>query len=304
MARFVAALALIGTSGLANALTLHVSPTGDDTWSGLSATPATDRTDGPLQTLTGARDRLRSLRTSARLVPGEIRVVVHAGEYALGETLAFTSEDGGSRESPVTWTAQPGDEVVVTGGRRIPAWAPVTDAALLEPLSEAARGKVVQADLRALGIDNFGSADGSGLMLYYNGAPMTTARWPNEGFTRIVEEAGGDKYDIRGTTGDRIGKWVYDGDRPSQWTGQNDVWVHGYCFGTGPTSVTESRPSTVPRAQSKSRSPITTTATAKASGTTSTTCSTRSTRRGSGTSTATLGCCTSGRRTKDRVMPL
>ena len=59
---------------------------------------------------------------------------------------------------------------------------------------------------------------------------MTLARWPNEGFVHIVAEAGGDKFDIRGRTGDRIGKWVYDGDRPKRWADENDVWVHGYWF--------------------------------------------------------------------------
>ncbi len=42
--------------------TLYVSTVGDDTWSGQLAEPNPQRTDGPLATLSAARDRLRSLR--------------------------------------------------------------------------------------------------------------------------------------------------------------------------------------------------------------------------------------------------
>ncbi len=211
-------------------LTLHVSPAGDDLWSGWAAEPAADGSDGPLRTLEAARDRLRSIRESARLAAGDLRVIVHAGEYALDGTLEFGAEDGGNEESPVEWIAQPGDEVVITGGRRIPAWSNVTDATLLARLPEAARGHVVQADLRALGVTDFGSPEGGGLMLYCGGKPMTIARWPNEGFTTIADLAGGDPVDIRGTKGDRIGKWVYEGDRPATWAAEPDAWLHGYWF--------------------------------------------------------------------------
>ena len=54
-------------------------------------------------------------------------------------------------------------------------------------MDENARAKVVQVDLKALGITNFGSPSGGGIELFFNDKPMTLARWPNEGFTKIVD---------------------------------------------------------------------------------------------------------------------
>ncbi len=46
-------------------ITFYVSPSGNDQWSGRRATPTADRTDGPLATLSAARDAVRRLRTQA-----------------------------------------------------------------------------------------------------------------------------------------------------------------------------------------------------------------------------------------------
>jgi hypothetical protein len=46
----------------AGGLTIHVAPGGDDHWSGALTRPNAARTDGPLATLEGARDRIRTLR--------------------------------------------------------------------------------------------------------------------------------------------------------------------------------------------------------------------------------------------------
>ena len=41
---------------------------------------------------------------------------------------------------------------------------------------------------------------------------------------------GGEPVDVRGTKGDKIGKFVYEGDRPQRWVGEPDIWLHGYWF--------------------------------------------------------------------------
>src|SRR5438445_359960 len=82
--------------------------------------------------------------------------------------------------------------------------------AVLSRLDPAARGKVLQADLRALGITDFGSPKGGGLELFFQDRPMMLARWPNTGFVRIVDLVGGAPVDVRGTKGDKIGKFVYE----------------------------------------------------------------------------------------------
>jgi len=232
---FTLALLAVFPSGMAVAqdFRLYVSPDGNDAWKGrtLHPSPSADLTDGPLRTLQGARDRLRALHADDQIPPVmSIGVWVAAGDYELDAPLVLDEKDSGNNRAPTMFQASPLGSVRVLGSKRVPRFAPVTDAAILKRLSEEARGHVVQADLKALGVTNYGSPEGGGLGLIFDGEPMTLARWPNEGFTKIIEEAGGQPVDIRGVKGDAIGRWVYDGDRPKRWTDEPDAWVHGYWF--------------------------------------------------------------------------
>ena len=74
--------------------TLYVSPNGNDTWSGKLVQPNEDKTDGPLATLTGARDAIRKLKESTKLPKGNIIVEVQKGEYEMPVTLELDSMDG------------------------------------------------------------------------------------------------------------------------------------------------------------------------------------------------------------------
>jgi len=183
----------------------------------------------PLRTLAGARDRARALRAELG-TSQSIEIAIGPGEYVLDEPLALTQADSGTAAAPVVWRATVKHGAHVLGARRVPSFLPVTDAAILDRLPEAARGHVVQADLKLLGIADYGSPEGSGLSLLFNGEPMTLARWPNDDFTRIMELKGGEEVTIHHAKGDRIGKWVCDGDRPARWVNEADAWVHGYWF--------------------------------------------------------------------------
>ena len=81
-------------SRVAGGLTIHVAPGGDDHWSGALTRPNAARTDGPLATLQGARDRVRdsparaedSVRADHRPVrggnlPGERTCRLRAGRW-------------------------------------------------------------------------------------------------------------------------------------------------------------------------------------------------------------------------------
>ena len=118
------------------------------------------------------------------------------------------------------------------GRYRPRSFTAVQDAAILSRLDAAARGHVLQADLKALGIADFGGIVPNGKRgeLFFNDQPLTLARWPKEGFVKIGEVTGGRPVDVRGTVGDEIGKFTYEGDRPSRWVGETDVWLHGYWF--------------------------------------------------------------------------
>lgn len=201
---------------------IYIAPNGRDTWPGTRAKP--------LATLEAARDMLRQMRAAGQETKGGVTVWMRAGRYERTKPFALAKEDSGSAEAPIVYRAMPGERVCLSGGRLVTNFAPVTDQSILNRLDESARGKVVQADLRALGISDFGEVKSGGLELFFQDQPMTLARWPNEGFTHIADVVGGSPVDVRGTVGDAIGRFIYEGDRPRRWVGEKDPWVHGYWF--------------------------------------------------------------------------
>ncbi|NIA16131.1 MAG: hypothetical protein GWP08_18880 [Nitrospiraceae bacterium] len=209
----------------------YVATNGNDSWSGTQPEPNADRTDGPFATLTRARDAIRDMKASDGLLPeGGVRVVVGAGTYSFEAPFALDAQDSGAPGFPVVYAAQPGTEVRLVGGVRVTGFDPVSDPAVLERLDEAAREHVLQVDLKALGVSDFGSPSGGGMELFFKDKPMMPSRWPNEGFVRIVDIVEKDGHSIHGKKGSKTGKFVYEGDRPKRWLDEPDPWVHGYWF--------------------------------------------------------------------------
>ncbi len=217
-------------AGEATARVLFVATNGNDHWSGTLPEPRDG--DGPFATLQRARDEIRGMKEAGGLPEGGVDVQVRQGTYLLGETLELTAKDSGTAEARITYRAAPGEEVRLSGGRAVDDFTLVTDEAILARLDEQARGKVYQADLKALGVTDLGevAASGKRLELFVNDRPMPVSRWPNEGFVRIADVVAETPVDVRGTKGDRSGKIVYEGDRPERWIEENDLWLHGYWF--------------------------------------------------------------------------
>jgi len=194
-----------------------VSPQGND------AGPGTQ--SQPFRTLEAARDAVRAAEPDGPTV-----VWLRQGVYERARPFALTAEDSGSDGKGVVYRAWPGETVRIVGGKGIKNWRPVSDEAVLGRLVSEARGQVYQADLKALDLHDYGQVKGGGLELFFDDEPMTLARWPNEGFVRIVGLVEPDTVNVRGTKGSKTGKFMYEGDRPKRWAGEKDVWVHGYWF--------------------------------------------------------------------------
>jgi len=219
----LAALVPAAPAGAQTAVQLHVAPGGRDSWSGRLAVPNRARTDGPLATLEAARDALRAIPRR-----GPATVWIHPGIHR--RTCAFVLEprDGGRPGAPVAYRAWHGGPVRLQGGRPVGRWAQVSDPSLLSRLDPRARGRVLQADLSAQGIRDFGTLRRRGfgapivpaaLELFCDGRPMTLARWPNgEEWAKIAGAP----------TGQAGGRFTYDGDRPRKWAPAQDIWIHGY----------------------------------------------------------------------------
>ena len=116
---------LIGSSafGASDQVVLHVSPSGNDAWTGTPAEPDSAGTDGPLATITGARDRIRALRSVNGIPEGTpVQVLVREGTYYMENPLVFEPEDSGTEKGPIVFEAYPGEQPVFHGGRRIANW--------------------------------------------------------------------------------------------------------------------------------------------------------------------------------------
>lgn len=205
MTRFACLFSLlIGLN--AYSMTLYVSPDGDDAAIGSSSEP--------LATIQRAVERLREADAA------EHEIIVEAGAYYLASPIRLNSDDRNIR-------IHADGDVRLIGGRAIGGFKAVEDEAILSRLSGDARGEVMQSDLRAQGVSDFGELQLRGfgrpgniaaLELFFDGEPMTLARWPN-----------GDWATIAGVpNGQDGGAFQYDGERPSRWQDADDVWVHGY----------------------------------------------------------------------------
>ncbi len=124
----------------AEAVSLYVSPQGNDRWSGRLAKPNKERTDGPLASLTGARDAIRRLKSQSPLTK-PVRVVVAEGTYTLAKPFVLTPEDSGTKECPIIYEAAAGTRPVFSGGRVIRGFRRGRNGIWQTRIPEVAAGK-------------------------------------------------------------------------------------------------------------------------------------------------------------------
>jgi len=221
--KVVSAIASLATvvllTGSAVAGDFYVAPNGNDANTGSR--------DRPFATLDRARDAARRVKGST--------VHLAPGTYRRTKTFELNESDSG--------TTYMGQNARITGGVAIPVGAvkPVTDQGVLQRLPPMARGKVLEVNLRALGIGDFGEVGPRGfgrpyvpapLELFVDDEPLTLAQWPNPGEPGVpigkVLDTGSsirvaDKL-LRG------GTFGFATDRPARWTWADDAWITGFFF--------------------------------------------------------------------------
>lgn len=118
-------------------------------------------------------------------------MVLRGGLYPRSASFALSAQDSGSASAKVVFRSYPGERARIVGATRLdPSWfAPVTSASpIWSLLDSSAQGKLVQVDLKARGITDYGGLKKRGfgatvsaapLELFVDGAPMTLARWPD-----------------------------------------------------------------------------------------------------------------------------
>ena len=212
---------------------IYVAANGNDAWSGTVAERNAPGTDGPFASLLRARDAARTLR-AAGMVPS---VQIRGGSYRITSTLVLGPEDSGTPGQPVIWSSYAGENVRFMGGTSLREFQRVREPDVLTRLQPAARESVLVTDLKKQGISEFGTPPDR-MNVFFGGQRMPVARYPNEGWLRIaavplIEDRilnPGDKKVIKNglPAGRHSGMFTYDGDRPSLWADQQDIWMHGY----------------------------------------------------------------------------
>ena len=214
-------VALVSTvpSAALGGIDFFVAPNGNDTNPGTRSKP--------FRTLVRARDAVRQARATGGIPAGGVTVWLREGTYPVLSTFELGAEDGGTEDAPVVYRACPGETVRLVGGKEITGFRRVADPAVLGRMEPSCRGRVLECDLKAQGITDFGRLTNRGfgrpnrpshLELFFNDRPMTLACWPNAGWAEIADVP----------AGPNGGKFTYAGDRPSRWTHADDIWVHGY----------------------------------------------------------------------------
>jgi hypothetical protein len=90
----------------------YIAPNGRDSNPGTAA--------APFATLVKARDTVRKKVASG--LTGNVLVVIRGGTYRQTETLTLGPEDSGTDRFSITYAANPGEKVVLSGGRKIIGW--------------------------------------------------------------------------------------------------------------------------------------------------------------------------------------
>jgi hypothetical protein len=209
------------------AATFYVAPHGSD------ANPGSE--DRPFATLQRARDEIRQRKAAGAVPAGGVTVELAGGVYELSRPVALTEEDSGAENAPIVYRAREGETVKIVGGREVTGWKQVTDPAVLNRLDEAARGRVWQADLKALGVTDLEGINRAGtyqsdpgLEVFFRDQPMTLARYPNSGYMYIAGVQDADGVLKKGDVAASNGTFVCDDPRPARWASEKGIWLHGF----------------------------------------------------------------------------
>jgi hypothetical protein len=151
-------------------LLLHVTPDGNDANAG-------DSLDRALKTPTGARNRIRALRTErGGALPAPVKVIIQPGRYVLSEPWVLEPQDSGTEEYPIEYKAA--GAVMLSGGTPLSAWR-----------TAELNGKAVWAADLPKGYAAVGDgAEGTPFRsLWIAGERRTWARYPNGGAYATID---------------------------------------------------------------------------------------------------------------------
>ncbi|MFJ2865590.1 right-handed parallel beta-helix repeat-containing protein [Kitasatospora sp. NPDC087314] len=196
------------------AVNLYVATDGNDANAGTSETQAF---------LTPARAQAAARAASA--AGSAVHVWVRGGTYHLAATLTFTAADSGSASAPVTYSAYPGEKVVLSGGREVQsAWSTYAGNTLVTDVGTGLDMDGLFLNGKRQVLARYPNFDANAAVLDSTTTMSTVdsraQNWqnPTTGFIRALHNGhwGGNDYRITGRTSSGLQlEWVGDNNRGS-----------------------------------------------------------------------------------------
>jgi hypothetical protein len=181
-----------------------VATGGNDQWSGTTAKPNADNSDGPFATVQRAQLTVRELRKKQPDRAEPIIVAIRGGNYWLDKPIQFEPEDSGTEKSPVIYQAYENEQPILSGGRPITGWKLDEKQHWYADLPEAKDGKW------------------SFVQIFVNQQRRDRVRMPKQGYYKIAKSCDASPK-AAGKGNDRFG--YNQGELDPNWQNLQDVEV-------------------------------------------------------------------------------
>lgn len=204
LAAVVFLCAIISANAFAAKADFYVASNGNDQWSGSLPSPNKSFSDGPFATIDRARAAVNELKSANPNRQSPVIIYIRGGYYFLNEPLIFTPNDSGTQSAPIIYSAYPGENPIISGGRRIVDWKKID-------------GEIWQARVPgAVAEDKYFA------QLFVNGARRYRTRLPEKGYYYVKEGCDpSPKAQGKGFDRFRFNK----GEINSKWYNLNDVEI-------------------------------------------------------------------------------
>lgn len=199
-----------------------------------------DSNDGsiekPFKTLKRALKWVEKMDASVRK-KGMV-IYLREGAYRISETLVLNGKHSGAYDAPLYISAYNGEEVTITSSTAIPFsdFKPVSDEKIKQRLYPEVRDKILEVDLKAYGITEYGGYTSTHRKETVSGDPvlfcenekMRVSRYPNNSVLRVGERTDNSDAQNTGASGEKTFEWKMADDRALSWSTLEDTWVFAY----------------------------------------------------------------------------
>lgn len=181
--------------------------------------------DAPFKTILEARNAIRAKK--GVLPVGGITVWVKGGTYKFTSTLDLNASDSGAPGKSIVYRTYPGEKVILSNGTSVDPtlWKPLNSEAQSRVNPKVSASKLVELDVKALGLTNINSFPGGNsfsdkwgiidLIVDHERQPIS--QWPNPG-----EMAGSKRAGWTTANGSADAKSFYYGENGIPTDGQTD----------------------------------------------------------------------------------